>query len=125
METFKLLMLMLWIFTPSENATRPTASTTLTLSVIKPPLEQAVSQFSEGGYNVSFRLVAVAGTDTVIDKIFTQKYKQGGSLTILQSKFVRDMQLEIDAFQAKHTIYNTAVFNNAATNIKNALNGAP
>src|SRR3990172_12750144 len=69
------------------------ASEILTVTVVKPPLAEAVTQTSKNGYRITLRLVCTRTVlDTVIDKRYTIGYNQGASVVPLRERFIEFMQ---------------------------------
>ena len=129
----RFLFLILLIFAcngqpPPDKPEEPIspAAEILTVIVVKPSLAEAITQTSKNGYQITLRLVCTrAVLDTVIDKRYTVGYNQGNSVVPLRERFIELMQDDIDAYQATHTVYNTAAFNNAITAIQAGLDGQP
>ncbi len=100
------------------------ASETLTVSVLIPDIEEAVTFISKGGYNVSFRLVCVnAGADTVIDKLFSEGFNLGESPNEFRKRIGGKMQQEIDSYQERHTVFSSTAYNNSPALIEAGLDG--
>lgn len=116
----KALFLLIFLMYCNGNA-----SETLTISVSIPDtIEQRVSFVSPGGYTISFRLVAVnAAADTVIDKVFSEGFALGGSVSEVRNRIGRKMQEEIDAYQERHTVFSSAAYTNSPALIEAGLNG--
>ena len=98
------LLFGLMLFTACSPKTDPAkigiASEVLTVTVLKPPLNQAINQTSEGGFIIGFRLVCInAATDTVIDKVITEGFNLGDSPNEFRKRIGAKMQVEIDAYQ--------------------------
>lgn len=100
------------------------AAETLTISVLAPDIDQAVTFVSKGGYSISFRLVCVnASADTVIDKLFSEGFNLGDSVNEARTRIGNKMQDEIDAYQEIQTIFSSAAYSNSAAVIQAGLDG--
>lgn len=99
-------------------------SEALTITVLKPGIDQAVTQVSLNGFVVGFRLVCInASADTVIDKMFTEGFNLGNSVNKFRLRIGKKMQDEINSYQARHTIFDSAVFNATPAVLQAALDG--
>ena len=100
------------------------ASETLTITVLAPDISQAVKQGNTNSFTVGFRLVCVtAGADTVIDRIFTEKFHSGQSPNQFRQRIGNKMQKAIDAYQAEHTLFNSAAFTATPAILESGLDG--
>lgn len=99
-------------------------SETLTITVGMPTIDEGVRQTSPGGFILSFPMFAVTALgDTVINQFFSEGFNDGNSVTEARSRIVEKMQTAIDEYQARHTLYNSAAFQNTPAVIQAALNG--
>ena len=101
-----------------------TASEPLTITVLAPDISQAVKQGNPNSFTIGFRLVCVnAGTDTVIDRVFTERFHSGESAGQFRQRIGGKMQVAIDAYQAEHTLFNSAAFTATPAILEDGLDG--
>ena len=100
------------------------ASEPLTITVLAPAIRQAVKQGNPISFTIRFRLVCVtAGADTVIDRIFTERFHSGQSPNQFRLRIGGKMQVAIDAYQAEHTLFNSAAFTATPAILEDGLDG--
>jgi len=100
------------------------ASEGLTVIVIELPIDQAITELSEGGYVFSWRLVAInAVPDTVIDKTYSEGFNEGGTPNEFRKRIGARMQFDIDSYQRRHTLFTSAAFIATAAILEAGLDG--
>ena len=100
------------------------ASEPLTITVLAHDISQAVKQGNPNSFTIGFRLVCVtAAADTVIDRVFTERFHSGESPGQFRKRIGDKMQIAIDAYQAEHTIFNSAAFTATPAILEAGLDG--
>lgn len=118
------VLLLLLIGCNGEPADVNAFSEALTITVGLPTIDEGVSQVSPGGFILSYPMNAVtASGDTVINQFFSEGFNTGNSVNEARSRIIQKMQAAIDEYQARHSIYNSAAFQNSPAIIQAALDG--
>ena len=116
--------LFIWLFFFGLYGVTLVASETLTITVLVPDINQAVTFLSKRNTNTALRLICVtASADTVIDKLFSENFSLGGSINEWRKRIGKKMQNEIDIYQERHTVFSSSAYNNSPALIEAGLDG--
>jgi len=61
------------------------------------------------------------GTEEVFSRTFTKPYQQGEDISYVLSKYQNQMQAAIDKFKSEQNAFNSAVLDNAVTQLQSQL----
>ena len=91
----------------------------LTYKIEKVP--NGVSLIKPGYWNVTLKLTIFDGTEEVFSRAFTKPYQQGEDISYVLNKYQNQMQAAIDKFKSEQNAFNSAVLDNAVTQLQSQL----